>query len=92
MNIRADLVKVSKNLHTWVGISAGIFLFICFFAGGLTMFQHDLSKWASPPAQHLAPIELNQYNSLIQQVQQQYPEAYKAGFELNFSSKELHIT
>lgn len=90
MKIRADLVKVSKNLHTWVGITAGIFLFICFFAGGLTMFQHDLSKWASPPAQRLAPIELNQYNSLIQQVQQQYPEAYKAGFELNFSSKELH--
>lgn len=90
MKIRADLVKVSKNLHTWVGITAGIFLFICFFAGGLTMFQHDLSRWATPPQQSLPPIQINQYNQLITKVQQQHPEILSSGFELNFASKELH--
>lgn len=89
MKIRADLIKVSKNLHTWVGITAGIFLFICFFAGGLTMFQHDLSRWAAPPEQRLAPIKLNQYDDLVQQVRTQHPEAFAQGFELNFASKEL---
>ncbi|GAA5014130.1 PepSY-associated TM helix domain-containing protein [Acinetobacter puyangensis] len=87
MKIRADLIKIAKNLHTWVGISAGIFLFICFFAAGLTMFQHDLSKWAAPPQQQLPAIETNQYNQLVEKVQQQYPETLK-GFTLSFHAKE----
>ena len=60
MKVRADIIKLGKNLHTWVGISAGILLFICFFAGGLTMFQHHLSQWASPPQQKLATISPDQ--------------------------------
>lgn len=89
MKVRSDIIKLSKNLHTWVGISAGILLFICFFAGGLTMFQHNLSQWASPPAQKLASIQLNQYNQLVTQVQEKYPETQKA-FTLSFNSPEAH--
>lgn len=89
MKIRADIIKLGKNLHTWVGISAGILLFICFFAGGLSMFQHQLSQWASPPVQKLAPIETHQYNTLIEQVQGQYPETQKA-FTLSFASPEAY--
>lgn len=89
MKIRADIIKTGKNLHTWVGISAGILLFICFFAGGLTMFQHQLSQWAAPPQQKLAKIQTNQYNQLVEQVQAKYPETQKA-FTLSFSSLEGH--
>ncbi|MEB6675831.1 PepSY-associated TM helix domain-containing protein [Acinetobacter haemolyticus] len=89
MKVRADIIKLGKNLHTWVGISAGILLFICFFAGGLTMFQHHLSQWASPPVQRLAPLENHQYNQLVHQAQAQYPETRK-GFTLSFSSLETH--
>jgi len=89
MKIRADIIKTGKNLHTWVGITAGILLFICFFAGGLTMFQHQLSQWATPPQQKLAAIEPKNYNLLIEQVQTKYPETLKA-FTLSFNSPEGH--
>lgn len=77
MKVRTDILRLAKELHTWVGICAGILLFICFFAGGLSMFQHDLSKWATPPQQSLNTVELHQYNDLVLQVQQHYPEAQK---------------
>ena len=87
MKVRTDILRLAKELHTWVGITSGILLFICFFAGGLSMFQHDLSKWATPPQQSLSAIQSNQYNALVAQVQQQYPEAHKS-FRINLKSKE----
>ncbi|RZG43798.1 PepSY-associated TM helix domain-containing protein [Acinetobacter wuhouensis] len=89
MKVRTDMIRLAKELHTWVGITSGIFLFICFFAGGLSMFQHDLSRWASPPSQNLAMIQPNQYNELVSKVQADYPETLKS-FQLNLNSKEFH--
>ena len=89
MKVRTDILRLAKELHTWVGICAGILLFICFFAGGLSMFQHDLSKWATPPQQSLNTVELHQYNDLVSQLQQHYPEAQKS-FQINLNSKEFH--
>lgn len=89
MKVRTDILRLAKELHTWVGICAGILLFICFFAGGLSMFQHDLSKWATPPQQSLHTVELHQYNDLVSHVQQRYPEAQKS-FQINLNSKEFH--
>lgn len=89
MKVRSDIIKLGKNLHTWVGITAGILLFICFFAGGLSMFQHHLSQWASPPIQKLEAVQLNQYNQLVMQVQDKFPETKKA-FTLSFNSLEAH--
>ena len=89
MKVRTDLIRHAKTIHTWVGISAGILLFICFFAGGLSMFQHQLSQWATPAAQRLAPIELHQYNALVDKVQAEYPETRKS-FQLNLASEEFH--
>lgn len=89
MKLRTDIIKLAKELHTWVGISTGILLFICFFAGGLSMFQHELSKWAAPNDQRLNPIAIEQYNNLVTQVQAEYPETLKS-FQLNVASKEFH--
>lgn len=89
MKIRTDILRHAKELHTWVGITSGILLFICFFAGGLSMFQHDLSKWATPPAQSLKAIEINQYNDLVAKVQVDHPETLKS-FQLNIDSAEFH--
>ena len=89
MKVRTDNIRHAKELHTWVGIICGIVLFICFFAGGLSMFQHDLSRWGTPPQQQLASIAPSQYNQLVEQVQKEYPETLK-GFQLNFDSKEFH--
>ena len=82
MKVRTDIIRHAKELHTWVGITSGILLFICFMAGGLSMFQHELSKWATPAEQTLSPIKITQYNNLVAQVQAAHPETLKS-FQLN---------
>lgn len=89
MKVRSDIMKLSKSMHTWVGVCSGILLFICFFAGGLTMFQHQFSRWATPNQQVMPSISIDQYDTLIEKVQQQYPATEK-GFTLNFNSNEYH--
>ncbi|NWK75828.1 PepSY domain-containing protein [Acinetobacter sp. SwsAc6] len=89
MKVRTDIIRHAKELHTWVGITSGVLLFICFFAGGLSMFQHEISRWATPPAQSLNTIETHQYNELVEKVQAQHPETLKS-FQLNLDSKEFH--
>jgi uncharacterized iron-regulated membrane protein len=89
VKVRTDIIRHAKELHTWVGISSGILLFICFMAGGLSMFQHEISKWATPPTQSLNVIETNQYNELIAKVQAEHPETLKS-FQLNLDSQEFH--
>ncbi|WP_151982280.1 PepSY-associated TM helix domain-containing protein [Acinetobacter guerrae] len=89
MKVRSDVMKIMKNMHTWVGISAGILLFICFFAGGLSMFQHHLTRWATPHQQILTQIEPHQYQDLITKVQAEFPVTQKS-FTLNLSSNEFH--
>lgn len=47
--MRQDIVKVYKTVHTWTGIVAGLFLFVAFYAGALTMFKEPIARWAAPP-------------------------------------------
>lgn len=89
MKVRSDIMKLVKNMHTWVGVSAGILLFICFFAGGLSMFQHHIGKWATPAQQILPAVQPQQYNELIRQAQASFPATQK-GFTLNLASDEFH--
>lgn len=49
--IRGPLLRIYKTLRTWVGIVTGMALFICFYAGALTMFMDPLSRWAAPANQ-----------------------------------------
>lgn len=51
MKISSDLIKVHKSLHTWVGIVAGMLLFVGFFAGALTMFKAPLDRWTRAGAE-----------------------------------------
>jgi hypothetical protein len=34
--MRSDVVRLYKVVHTWTGITAGMFLFIAFYAGSIT--------------------------------------------------------
>lgn len=51
MKISSDLIRVHKDLHTWVGITAGLLLFVGFFAGALTMFKEPLDRWVHAGAE-----------------------------------------
>ena len=42
--IRTDIVKMYKDIHTWVGIVSGLCLFIAFYAGALTMFEGPIQR------------------------------------------------
>jgi uncharacterized iron-regulated membrane protein len=52
--MRADVLKLYKTVHSWTGIVSGMLLFVCFYAGALTIFAEPLGRWATPPAQGAA--------------------------------------
>ncbi|MFC2504366.1 MAG: PepSY-associated TM helix domain-containing protein [Cardiobacterium sp.] len=55
MKIPAHTLKHQLALHSWVGISSAILLTISFISGSLTVFNDDITRWASPPAPQIQP-------------------------------------
>ncbi|WP_115719330.1 PepSY-associated TM helix domain-containing protein [Gallaecimonas mangrovi] len=87
MKIRGNVLRLYKDLHTWVGICAGIVLFIGFFAGALSMFKPAIDDWATPPSQQLKALPLLELEQRLPALRQQYP-ALNHGFELHLSSTD----
>ena len=75
--IRSDIVKVYKDVHIWVGIIAGLMLFIAFYAGAITMFEKPLERWATPPSTLAAPPPLERAPELVRAVLAAHPQAAK---------------
>lgn len=86
--IRADIVKLYKAVHSWIGISCGFALFIAFYAGALTMFQEPIARWASPPAVGVAAVPLDDAPRLLELVAAAHPEARKEGLTLHLRGHE----
>lgn len=38
-------ISVFRRLHTWVGLIAGMVLFVAFYAGVLTLFRGEVTQW-----------------------------------------------
>ncbi|WP_215754825.1 PepSY domain-containing protein [Acetobacter sp. P5B1] len=75
MKLRADLVQLYRDVHSWVGIVAGLFLFVAFYAGAVTMFEEPLQSWASAPVALPPPVSLEQTPLLLEKALAAYPEA-----------------
>lgn len=75
MKIRTDIVKMYKEVHSWVGIFAGLCLFIAFYAGAVTMFEAPIQRWASPPVGLPAPVPMERAPELVDKVLAAHPEA-----------------
>lgn len=73
--MRIEHFKAYNHIHTWTGIVSGLFLFICFVTGALTMFDRPLNQWALQPEGQLPPIALEDYDTLIQKVLSEHPQA-----------------
>ncbi|MBS0220407.1 MAG: PepSY domain-containing protein [Proteobacteria bacterium] len=86
--IRADIVKLYKAIHHWIGISCGFALFIAFYAGALTMFQEPIARWASPPAVGVAAVPLDDAPRLLELVAAAHPEAREEGITLHLRGHE----
>lgn len=46
--LRRDVVRVSYDIHSWLGILGGMAFFICCFSGSLALFERDLVAWETP--------------------------------------------
>ncbi|WP_102798699.1 PepSY-associated TM helix domain-containing protein [Bowmanella denitrificans] len=73
--MRGDILKTYKTLHTWTGLIGGMALFICFFAGALTMFKPELDRWVSPPVQQLPWVEESRLSLLVEKAIAEHPQA-----------------
>jgi uncharacterized iron-regulated membrane protein len=76
--MRTDIVKTYKDVHSWVGIVAGLALFIAFYAGAITMFEEPLNRWASAPTRIAPPVPLERTPELVAKVLRAHPEARSA--------------
>ncbi|KZN30111.1 hypothetical protein N480_03970 [Pseudoalteromonas luteoviolacea S2607] len=74
MKIRSDILRTYQSVHTWTGITAGLLLFIGFFAGALTMFGSAIDDWATPPDYQLQQVATGQHDVLLRQVFAAYPD------------------
>ncbi|MGE0803509.1 MAG: PepSY-associated TM helix domain-containing protein [Lautropia sp.] len=83
--MRADIIRTYKSVHTWTGVISALALFVCFYAGALTMFLGPLTRWASPPATQAERTSLHAMPRLIDLVLQARPEAAR-NFWLEFQS------
>lgn len=75
MKIRADIVQMYRDIHSWVGILAGLFLFVAFYAGGISVFEAPLQNWLTKPVVLPAPVTVEQVPDLMQKAFAAYPEA-----------------
>ncbi|MDT9165870.1 PepSY domain-containing protein, partial [Escherichia coli] len=64
-----------------VGIISGLFLFIAFYAGAITMFEVPLQRWASPPSPAMPgysqAVALEDTDKFVAAVIAEHPEAAK---------------
>lgn len=73
--MRTDVVKMYKDVHTWVGIISGLALFIAFYAGAITMFEEPLNRWASAASPLPAPPPIERTTELVDKTLAKYPQA-----------------
>jgi len=57
--------------HTWLGVIAGILLFIVTFSGFPAMFAHELELWQSPALTNHQPAENTDLDRVISSARQQ---------------------
>lgn len=68
MKLHGSVLKVYRDLHSWLGISAGLLLYICFIAGSLTMFKPEFNQWAQPTSPQFSALNAAEYDRLLPQV------------------------
>jgi uncharacterized iron-regulated membrane protein len=84
--MKAATLRSFLALHTWVGLVAGMALFIAFYAGAFAVFTHQLGDWAPAPAAGTRasatdPVQqLAQAQTLVDATLARVPDAKEAMF------------
>lgn len=82
--MRTDVVRMYKDVHTWVGIISGLALFIAFYAGAITMFETQVQRWASPPVALSPAPAIERTQELIDKTLAERPQAERQ-FQITIS-------
>ena len=77
MKMRPDIVQVYRDVHSWVGILGGLFLFVAFYAGSISMFEQPLQNWLTPETALPQPVKMEDAPKLIQKALMAHPEAVR---------------
>ena len=79
--MKAATLRTYLSVHTWVGLVAGMGLFIAFYAGSIIVFVHELQGWERPAeAAPARDVGLAQAQALVDRVLAKHPEADHAFF------------
>lgn len=74
--MKAATLRRFLSLHTWVGLLAGMALFIAFYAGAITVFSHEIADWNRNGAAAVPPRDpVGRSQQLLDDLLQQHPKA-----------------
>lgn len=74
--MKTATLRTFLAVHTWVGLVAGMALFIAFYAGAITVFSHELGDWnrsGGAAAEPADPVARSQ--ALLDAVLREHPQA-----------------
>ncbi|WP_084705075.1 PepSY-associated TM helix domain-containing protein [Beijerinckia mobilis] len=83
--MRSEILRTYRKVHTWTGIIAGLFLFIAFYGGAITVFRDPLTRWVDAP-NTAASTDFDRAGDLIAKTLAAHPEAARE-FSLLVSEK-----
>lgn len=74
--MKAATLRLFLSLHTWVGLLAGMALFIAFYAGAITVFSHEIADWNRRGLSAETPRDpVGRSQQLLDDLLKQHPQA-----------------
>ncbi|WP_431103562.1 PepSY-associated TM helix domain-containing protein [Roseateles noduli] len=89
MKLNPATLRSFLALHTWVGLAAGLLLFIAFYAGAITVFTHELDGWRRPSGEVNEADKLARAQVLLDKVQLAHPHSHNLKLQLEPANPEL---
>nr|WP_321239117.1 PepSY-associated TM helix domain-containing protein [uncultured Tolumonas sp.] len=68
-------ISVFRRLHTWVGLIAGMVLFVAFYAGVITLFRGEVTQWQQPELRAQATASPAEYQAWLDRFIALHPQA-----------------
>ncbi|MFT4257401.1 MAG: PepSY-associated TM helix domain-containing protein [Pseudoxanthomonas sp.] len=78
--MKAATLRIFLSVHTWVGLVAGMALFIAFYAGAITVFTHELGDWQRPADAQPATDPIGRSQALLDALLAKHPESAESVF------------
>jgi uncharacterized iron-regulated membrane protein len=105
--MKSSTLRTFISVHTWVGLVAGFFLFIAFYAGSVTLFHGELHAWQTPLAtsgaggvatatpqgdpQALIDAVLRAHPKAAEDFHIRLPSQYEPQMELEFDERHFRL-